>query len=90
MPKSRFLRGSTHRTLDGGVASSQKREQEQAEANEEQNVYGVTDRIEAQDAEQPHSKQRGRDDEQHVASERQRIAADVAGCMVEVAAGIQL
>ena len=56
MPESWFLRGSTHRTPNGGLASSQKREQEQAEANEEQNMYEVTDRVEAQYPEQPHSK----------------------------------
>lgn len=55
MPESRSLRGSTHRTPNDGVASSQKREQEQAEANEEQNMYEVTDRVEAQYPEQPHA-----------------------------------
>jgi hypothetical protein len=74
MPVSRFLRGSTHHTSRGCVASSQKCEQEQAKANEEQNMYGVTDRVEAQDPEQPHSKQSERDFEQHV---RLRSAA---GC----------
>jgi hypothetical protein len=56
MPVSRFLRRSTHHTSRGCVASSQKREQQQAEANEEQNMYEVTDRVQAQNPEQPQSK----------------------------------
>ena len=56
MPELRFLSGSTHRTPNGSVASSQKREQEQAEANEEQNMDEVTDRVEAQYSDQPNSK----------------------------------
>jgi hypothetical protein len=56
IPESRFFRGSTHRSPNSSVASSQKREQEQAGANEEQNMYEVTDRVEAQYSDQPHSK----------------------------------
>jgi hypothetical protein len=53
-------------------------------------MYEVTDRVEAQDPEQPHSKQSERDFEQHVASEMQRTAKKLAGCRAEVAVGIQL
>ena len=53
-------------------------------------MYEVTNRVEAQYPEQPHSKQRERDSEQHVAFQRQPTAMNVAGCMVEVAVGVQL